>query len=69
MRLILIGCEYAGKTTLASKISKWRKETTSGGHTFHDYFTIPPSELPEAEQAASIWSPAGKGHGICSSAV
>ena len=51
MRLILIGCEYAGKTTLANKITKWLKETTGGGRTFHDHFTIPPSELPEAEQA------------------
>ena len=51
MRLILIGCEYAGKTTLANEITKWLKETTGGGRTFHDHFTIPPSELPEAEQA------------------
>ena len=45
MRLILIGCEYVGKTTLANKITKWLKETTGGGRTFHDHFTIPPSEL------------------------
>ena len=50
MRLILIGAEYAGKTTLANAITAWLKETTGGGRTFHDHFTIPPSELPEAEQ-------------------
>ena len=50
MRLILIGSEYAGKTTLANKITVWLKQTTGGGRTFHDHFTIPPSELPEAEQ-------------------
>ena len=50
MRLILIGSEYAGKTTLANAITAWLKETTGGGRTFHDHFTIPPSELPEAEQ-------------------
>ena len=50
MRLILIGSEYAGKTTLANAITAWLKETTGGGRTFHDHFTIPPAELPEAEQ-------------------
>ena len=50
MRLILIGCEYVGKTTLANKITKWLKETTGGGRTFHDHFTIPPSELSADEQ-------------------
>ncbi len=50
MRLILIGAEYAGKTTLANAITAWLKQTTGGGRTFHDHFTIPPSELPEAEQ-------------------
>ena len=50
MRLILIGCEYVGKTTLANKITDWLKETTGGGRTFHDHFTIPPSELSADEQ-------------------
>ena len=50
MRLILIGAEYAGKTTLANAITAWLKEVTGGGRTFHDHFSIPPSELPEAEQ-------------------
>ena len=50
MRLIMIGAEYVGKTTLANEITKWLIETTGSGRTFHDHFTIPPSELPEAEQ-------------------
>jgi shikimate kinase len=50
MRLILIGSEYAGKTTLANEITTWLIETMGSGRTFHDHFTIPPSELPEAEQ-------------------
>ncbi|MDE0299106.1 MAG: hypothetical protein OXN17_10770 [Candidatus Poribacteria bacterium] len=50
MRLILIGVEYAGKTTLANAITAWLKETTGGGRPFHDHFSIPPSELPDAEQ-------------------
>ena len=27
MRLILVGCEYAGKTTLANEIVKWIDNT------------------------------------------
>ena len=50
MKLILIGSEYAGKTTLANEITTWLIETMGSGRTFHDHFTIPPSELPEAEQ-------------------
>ena len=50
MRLIMIGSEYAGKTTLANEITKWLIETTGSGRNFHDHFTIPPSELPDAEQ-------------------
>ncbi len=46
MRLILVGSEYAGKTTLAEEIVKWR-DTTMGVQTphglvpFHDHFTPP----------------------------
>ncbi|HLH71812.1 MAG TPA: hypothetical protein VKX96_00910 [Chloroflexota bacterium] len=40
MRLVLIGCEYAGKTTLVDALSAWGK---SRGINFHldDHFTIP----------------------------
>jgi shikimate kinase len=57
MRLILIGCEYAGKTTLAGEIGKW-KDRTLGPNTpkgmanFHDHFTFPNishGELTEEE--------------------
>ncbi|MCZ6676406.1 MAG: hypothetical protein O7E52_04065 [Candidatus Poribacteria bacterium] len=51
MRLILVGCEYAGKTTLANEIVKWTERTMGGGRGFHDHFTIPPSELPAEAQA------------------
>ena len=45
MRLILVGCEYAGKTTLGNEIVKWIGRTLGGGRTFHDHFTIPSPEL------------------------
>jgi hypothetical protein len=50
MRLILVGCEYAGKTTLANEIVQWTARTMGGGRTFHDHFTIPWSDWTEEEQ-------------------
>ena len=41
MRLILVGCEYAGKTTLADEIVGWTRRTMGGGRPFHDHFTFP----------------------------
>ena len=46
MRLILVGCEYAGTTTLVQEIVKWRNEvmgppTPLGIVEYHDHFTLP----------------------------
>ena len=46
MRLIIVGCEYAGKTTLVEEIVKWRNEvmgqpTPLGIVQYHDHFTLP----------------------------
>lgn len=39
MRLIIIGCEYAGKTTLASEIEQWMEQSMGSCTTsFHDHF-------------------------------
>ncbi len=50
MKLIIVGCEYAGKTTLANEIVEWTGRTMGGGRTFHDHFTIPSSEFNEEEK-------------------
>ena len=51
MRLILVGCEYAGKTTLANEIVAWTGRTLGGGRPFHDHFTIPNPEMtPESQE-------------------
>jgi len=50
MRLILVGCEYAGKTTLADKIVAWTARTFGSSRTFHDHFSLPCNEFPEEEQ-------------------
>ena len=46
MRLIIVGCEYAGKTTLVEEIVKWRNAvmgppTPLGIVPYHDHFTLP----------------------------
>ena len=55
MRLILIGCEYAGTTSLAGAISAWAKDAMGDEMGFHDHWKIPhvshPPGLTEEEQA------------------
>ena len=47
MRLLLIGCEYAGKHSLGVEISRWWAEQTGDEFlppphiAFHDHFTVP----------------------------
>ena len=50
MHLVLVGCEYAGKTTLANEIVKWIGATMGSSRGFHDHFTIPSSELSREDQ-------------------
>ena len=50
MKLILAGCEYAGKTTLANEIVAWIGRTFGSSRTFHDHFSLPCNEFPEEEQ-------------------
>ena len=45
MNIILGGCEFAGKTTLANEIVEWSERTLGASSHFHDHFTIPSSEL------------------------
>ncbi len=45
MNIILVGCEFAGKTTLADKIVEWAERNLGGSRHFHDHFTIPSTEL------------------------
>ena len=44
MKLLMIGCEYAGTTTLAVAISRWIDEvvggTVFGGLAFHDHWKV-----------------------------
>ena len=58
MNIILVGCEYAGKTTLASEVVEWYKRTLGRFSHFHDHFTIPSSELSaEAKEEYRAASP------------
>ena len=49
MRLILTGCEYAGKSTLATALSRWGQEH---GFQYHmdDHFTVPDNSLRTDEE-------------------
>jgi len=54
----MIGCEYAGKTTLAAEVGKWLEENMGraqfGGYGWHDHFVLPFGEGsgPEVEEQA-----------------
>jgi hypothetical protein len=50
VRLILVGCEYAGKTTLGNEITAWLGRTMGGRRTFHDLFTVPSPELSSGDR-------------------
>jgi hypothetical protein len=57
MRLIITGCEYAGKSTLASALHKWGAPR---GFHYHmdDHFTVPDASLrTEEEQRAALAAP------------
>ena len=41
MRIFIIGCEYAGKTTLVSGITEWMAQTMGSYTGCHDHFTLP----------------------------
>ena len=41
MRLILVGCEYSGATTLANAISVWAEKSMGANLTIHDHFKYP----------------------------
>ena len=47
MRIIMIGCEYAGKTTLAGKTVDWIVEAMGRSSpicAWHDHFVLPFNE-------------------------
>ncbi len=56
MKLIITGCDYTGKTTLAKKVIAWVSESLGPRYAndspvaIHDHFTFPSTELPEDER-------------------
>lgn len=49
MKLIIIGCEYTGKSTLAEKLVSWGKTQDMQFH-LDDHFTIPDSSLSDEDR-------------------
>ena len=52
MNLIFVGCEYAGKSTIAGNVMEWAEKTVGGTSHFHDHFTVPSSEFSPEGQAS-----------------
>ena len=50
MNLYFVGCEYAGKSTIAARVMQWAEATVGGTSHFHDHFTVPSSEFSPAAQ-------------------
>ena len=56
MNLILVGCEYVGKTTLADQIVLWTERVTGAKSSFHDHFGFPPSgSTPPKQRSIKHW--------------
>jgi GTPase SAR1 family protein len=53
MKLIVVGCEYAGKSTLIREIVKWQREMYIHVNV-HDHFTFP---SPGSITGADTWDP------------
>ena len=49
MNLIIIGCEYVGKSTLAQNLMAWGKDRDFSFH-LDDHFTIPDASLPTEDR-------------------
>ena len=66
MRLILVGCEYSGTTTLSHAISKWAEKAIGGHFGFHDHWKVPHISHPpggSAEENDRMYSDWLKGCG------
>jgi hypothetical protein len=57
MELIVVGSEYAGKTTLVNQIVPWIDKTMGGGRGAHDHFVIPPAEMTLEDQEYYMKAP------------
>jgi hypothetical protein len=53
MHIIIIGCEYAGKTSLSMNLLKWGKKYDINFH-LDDHFTIPDSSLPPEDREVML---------------
>ena len=60
MRIITIGCEYVGKTTLADALYEWGIENGRNFHMDDSDFSIPDDrQLDDEEQRAMVEAPPG----------
>ena len=62
MKLLIVGCEYAGTTTLAHAIDDWMEAMYSRMSLIHDHWKIPytvghPAKISEEERQFLALSP------------
>jgi broad-specificity NMP kinase len=57
MKLLIVGCDYTGKTSLAKKVVEWMHANLGSRYAMdvavgaHDHFTFPNPELPPEERS------------------
>ena len=54
MRLILMGCEYVGTTTLSRQIIKWVKANLGDEFGFHDHWKLPHVSHPNITEGSTM---------------
>jgi hypothetical protein len=60
MKVIIVGCEYSGKSSLANSLSEWGKKHDMSFH-LDDHFTIPDASLSKEDRDVMLTlSPAFK---------
>ena len=55
MRLVIIGCEYSGTTTLASSICRWAENAMGGKFEFHDHWKFPHIGFDPIDHSALVF--------------
>jgi len=56
MRLVIIGCEYSGTTTLATAICKWAEDIMGGKFEFHDHWKFPHIGFDPLDHSALVFN-------------
>ena len=56
MRLIIVGCEYSGTTSLAYAVCRWAEDVMGGSFEFHDHWKFPHIGFDPLDHTASSFT-------------